>query len=54
MVLVARGVGKARFQQSATTHSRTGEKETLNINVVGKNGLNKLLDFSPRTATEVH
>ena len=30
------GVGKARFQQSATTHSGTGEKETLNINVVGK------------------
>ena len=29
------GVGKARFQQSATTHSGTGEKETLNINVVG-------------------
>ena len=29
------GVGKARFQQSATTHSGTGEKETLNMNVVG-------------------
>ena len=29
------GVGKTRFQQSATTHSGTGEKETLNINVVG-------------------
>ena len=27
--------GKARFQQSATTHSGTGEKETLNINNVG-------------------
>ena len=33
--LVARGVGKP-FQQSATTCSRTGEKETLNINVVGQ------------------
>ena len=30
------GVEKARFQQSASTHSGTGEKETLNINVVGK------------------
>ena len=33
---MARGVGKPRFQQSATTCSGTGEKETLNINVVGK------------------
>ena len=30
------GVGKTRFQQSATTHPGTGEKETLNINVVEK------------------
>ena len=30
------GVRKGRFQQSDTTHSGTGEKETLNINVVGK------------------
>ena len=33
--LVARGVQKGRFQQSDTTHSGTGEKETPNINVVG-------------------
>ena len=31
------GVGKPQFQQSATTCSGTGEKETLNINVVGNN-----------------
>ena len=29
------GVRKGRFQQSDTTHSGTGEKKTLNINVVG-------------------
>ena len=34
------GVGKARFQQSGTAHSRTGEKETLNKNVVGKKETN--------------
>ena len=34
--LVPRGVEKERFQQSASTHSGAGEKETLNINVVGK------------------
>ena len=27
---------KERFQQSASTHSEVGEKETLNINAVGK------------------
>jgi hypothetical protein len=32
------GVRKGRFQQSDTTHSGTGKKETHNINVVGKNG----------------
>ena len=32
------GVRKGRFQLSDTTHSGTGEKETLNINVVGKKG----------------
>ena len=32
------GVWKARFQQSSSTHSGAGEKETLNINVVGKKG----------------
>ena len=30
------GVGKTRFEQSTSTHSGAGEKETLNINVVGK------------------
>ena len=30
------GVEKHRFQQSTSTHTGTGEKETLNINVVGK------------------
>ncbi len=30
------GVRKDHFQQSDTTHSGTGEKEALNINVVGK------------------
>ena len=30
------GVRKGRFQQWDTTHSGTGEKETHNINVVGK------------------
>jgi hypothetical protein len=33
--LVARGVWKGRFQQSDTTHSRTGEKDAHNINLVG-------------------
>ena len=32
-------VRKPRFQQSATTCSGTGEKKTLNINVVGKNNV---------------
>ena len=36
------GVWKGRFQQSDTTHSGTGEKETPNINVVGKKELGKL------------
>ena len=36
-VLVARGVWKAWFQQSTSTHSGAGEKKTLNINVVGEN-----------------
>ena len=31
------GVGTTRFQQSATTDARTGEKETLNMNAVGNN-----------------
>ena len=31
------GVWKARFQQSSSTHSGAGEKETQNMNVVGKN-----------------
>ena len=31
-----RGGEKERFQQSASTHSGMGEKETLNIDVVGK------------------
>ena len=35
-LLGARGVGKARFQQSTSTHSRTGEKKAHNINVVDK------------------
>ena len=35
MFLVPRRVGKKWFQQSASTHSVAGEKETLNINVVG-------------------
>ena len=30
------GVWKARFQQSSSTHSGAGEKETQNMNVVGK------------------
>ena len=30
------GVRKGRFQQLDTAHSGTGEKKTLNINVVGK------------------
>ena len=30
------GVENEWFQQSAPTHSGAGEKETLNINVVGK------------------
>ena len=34
--LVPRGDEKERFQQSASTHSGAGAKETLNINVVGK------------------
>ena len=33
----AGGRTKKRFQQSASTDSGAGEKETLNINVVGKN-----------------
>ena len=32
----AGGVEKEWFQQSASTHPGAGEKETLNINVVGK------------------
>jgi len=35
------GVGKARFEQPSTTHSGTGEKETLNMNVVGKKNQQK-------------
>ena len=33
----AGGVERKRFQQSASLHSGAGEKETLNINVVGNN-----------------
>ena len=33
-----RGVEKGGFQQSGSTQSGAGEKETQNINVVGKNG----------------
>ena len=36
VVLVARGSRKPQFQQWTSTHSGAGEKETLNINVVGK------------------
>ena len=35
------GVEKHQFQQWTSTHSGTGEKETLNINVVGKSKISK-------------
>ena len=41
---LARGGGRGenkRFQPSASTHSGAGEKETPNINVVGKNKTTK-------------
>ena len=44
---MARGVGKTRFQQSATTHSGTGEKETLNNKCCG----NKSISFASRQAS---
>ena len=34
--LVSRGVENKQFQQSVSAHSGAGEKETLNINFVGK------------------
>ena len=39
------GGRKARFQQSSSTHSGAGEKETQNMNVVGKinHVLNKII-----------
>ena len=37
-----RGRNKNWFQQSASTHSGAEEKESLNINVVGKKTMNKL------------
>ena len=36
---MARGVWKAWFQQSTSTHSGAGDKKTFNINVVGKTRL---------------
>ena len=33
--LMTRGVERKWFQQSVSTHSSAGEKETLNINVAG-------------------
>ena len=39
MFLVPGGVEKVQFQQSASTHSGAGEKETLNITVIGKHVL---------------
>ena len=37
--LVPRGVEQEWFQQSASTHSGAGEKESVNINIVGKTTL---------------
>ena len=58
-----RGGRKRGFQQSGSTQSGAGEKETLNINVVGKKeikkvkviklAINKIWDYAKKMRLEI-